>query len=81
MLFANGTFFVVSDHPSQLPGLQFVLSAWKDANKESPSSSIPSQDEIRVISRKTVTQLIGTSASIVAGTTWIYNEPYACMCH
>jgi len=80
MLVANGTFFVVSDHPNRLPGLQFVLSAWNDADSEHPSSSIPSQNEIRTISRKTVAQLMGTSASIVAGTTWMYNEPYACMC-
>lgn len=79
LLVANGTFFVVSDHPNRLPGLQFVLSTWNDANGERPSSSIPSQNEIRVISRKTITQLAGTSASLVAGTTWIYNEPYVCM--
>lgn len=80
MLVANGTFFIVSDDPSRLPGLQFVLSAWNNANGERPSSSIPSQNEIRVISRKTVGQLMGPSASLVAGTTWIYNEPYVCMC-
>ena len=79
LLVANGTFFVVSDHPNQLPGLQFVLSAWSDTNGERPSSSIPTQNEIRVIGRKSVAQLMGTSASLVAGTTWIYNEPYVCM--
>lgn len=80
MLVANGTFFVVSDDPSRLPGLQFVLSAWNDADGKRPSSSIPSENEIRVINRKTVGQLMGASASLVAGTTWIYNEPYVCMC-
>jgi len=80
LLVANGTFLIVSDHPNRLPELQFVLSAWNDANGELPSSSIPSQNEIRVISRKAVAQLMGTSASFVTGTTWIYNEPYVCMC-
>src|SRR5258706_3028962 len=79
LLVTNGTFFAVSDRPNRLPGLQFVLSAWKDPNGERPSSSIPSQNEIRVISRQTVDERMGTYASLVAGTTWIYNEPYVCM--
>ena len=80
LLVANGTFFVVADRLNRLPALQFMLSAWNDTSGKRPSSTSPSQEEIRVVSRKVAGQLIGTSASLVGGTTWIYNEPYVCMC-
>ncbi|KAG8826339.1 hypothetical protein FRC19_009122 [Serendipita sp. 401] len=72
----NGTLLLVSDRRDSFPDLKYILSSWKEVSGKTFVKE-PTEDHIRVIDRKTALQILGISARVLRGTTWLLNDPTA----
>ncbi|KIK91684.1 hypothetical protein PAXRUDRAFT_617656 [Paxillus rubicundulus Ve08.2h10] len=73
----NGTVFIVSDEPKQVPDRKTIIStAVKIDNGDvAVASRLPTDRELRVISTDDARELFGTSPALIDGATWIVNDP------
>ncbi|KAF8967090.1 hypothetical protein BDZ97DRAFT_1656921 [Flammula alnicola] len=73
----KGVVYIVSDHPSTVPDVQFMYSKGVNISegKEAEDSRLPTKDEIQVISSKQARKLFGTGARIIDGVSLLVNDP------
>lgn len=73
----NGTWYIVTDNPSEFPLLRMMTSSgaeiWND--QESIRSREPTDKDMKLIFPSEAKRLFGNSASRVEGTTWTVNDP------
>ncbi|GFZ43519.1 hypothetical protein JCM24511_01239 [Saitozyma sp. JCM 24511] len=73
----NGTWYIVVDNPSTIPLLRLMTSTgneiWND--EESIQGREPTDKDMRIIFSSEAKRLWGNSASVVAGTTFLINDP------
>lgn len=73
----NGTFYVVTDHPSKVPLLRMMTSTgneiWND--EESIKGREPTEKDMRIIFPSEAKRLWGDSASRMVGTSFLCNDP------
>ena len=67
----KGVLYIVSDHPSSVPDVQFIYSKalFILEGKEAEQSRLPTEKEIRVISTREAKRLFGIGAQIIDGVT------------
>ncbi|EIW72763.1 hypothetical protein TREMEDRAFT_41962 [Tremella mesenterica DSM 1558] len=73
----NGTWFIVTDNPSSIPLLRLMTSTGKEVwnDEESILGREPTEKDMRIIFPSEAKKLWGQSASRVAGTTMLINDP------
>jgi hypothetical protein len=73
----NGTWYIVTDHPSSIPFLRHMVSTgaeiWND--EESIRRREPTEKDMRIIFPSEAKRLWGNSASRVSGVTLLVNDP------
>ncbi|AAW42198.1 expressed protein [Cryptococcus deneoformans JEC21] len=73
----NGTWFIVTDHPSSIPLLRLMASTgneiWND--EESIRGREPTEKDMRIIFPSEAKKLWGQSASLVSGASFVVNDP------
>ncbi|TXT11229.1 hypothetical protein VHUM_01980 [Vanrija humicola] len=73
----NGTFYIVTEHPSSIPLLRMMASTgreiWND--EESIKGREPTERDMRIVFPSEAKRLWGHSASRVSGTTLLVNDP------
>jgi hypothetical protein len=63
--------YIVSDEPSEVPELRFMYSKGHliKNGKENVTARLPTDEDIRVVSKKEARKLFGTGAQIIDGVT------------
>lgn len=73
----NGTWYIVTDNPSEFPLLRMMTSSgaeiWND--EESIKSREPTDKDMKFIFPSEAKRMFGSTASRVEGTTWAVNDP------
>ncbi|KAG1716205.1 hypothetical protein ID866_945 [Astraeus odoratus] len=73
----NGTVYVVNDDPDAVPPRERITSAGirVEPGDATFASRLPTDREMRIISTEEAKGLLGTSAEVIDGVTWLVNDP------
>jgi hypothetical protein len=71
LFFYEGTLFVVTDNATKIPDTKYMISVGLNIENgaEAEAARLPSEKEMRVVSRKEAQKILGKDAQIIDGVT------------
>ncbi|THG97306.1 hypothetical protein EW026_g4666 [Hermanssonia centrifuga] len=79
----NGTFYVVTDNPEQIPDRKLMISTglFIENGAEEEAKRVPTDKELRIIDQDEARRLFGVHAERFDGVTWLANDPKQFITH
>ncbi|VDB90957.1 unnamed protein product [Peniophora sp. CBMAI 1063] len=73
----NGTLYIITDQPEHLPDTKFIMSTGLHITngEENAAALLPTEKELRIITRAEAKSIFGAGANRIEGVTWLANDP------
>ncbi|KIP06293.1 hypothetical protein PHLGIDRAFT_36005 [Phlebiopsis gigantea 11061_1 CR5-6] len=83
LYFKNGTFYIVTDNPEEVPDMKLVISSGipLTSGPADDLKRLPTEKDMKIINPDDAQKLFGTRAERLDGVTWVANDPKQFITH